>query len=194
MKATRSCVPFRMSASRAVPVAKPSFLRAERIASITSSRELKIAARAGDVRGATAVLLSPLQANHAQREQATRGAYAARVEQGEELTRAATLRESRPCTRGAQPHCTLATCRRDAEAGAPLIVPLRRRVDSCTAANDGLRRGPLSRTNNMFYGSYVSYLCSHASCSREVRWEAFRAVVWGNIFLHERRRPMWPCS
>src|SRR5947199_8413965 len=63
MKATRSCVPFRMSASRAVPVAKPSFSRAERIASITSSRELKIAARAGDVRGATAGLLSPLQAD-----------------------------------------------------------------------------------------------------------------------------------
>src|SRR6266704_217080 len=156
MKATRSRVPFRMSASRAVPVAKPSFSRAERIASITSSRELKIAARAGDVRGATAVLLSPLQADHAQREQATRGA---------------------------QPHCTLATCRRDAEAGAPLIVPLRRRADSCTAANDGLRRGPLSRTNNMFYVSCISYLCPHASCSRDVRWEAFRAVVWENIFI-----------
>src|SRR5438876_10923028 len=77
MKATRSRAPFRISDSRAVPVAKPSFSRAERIASITSSRELKIAARAGDVRGATAVLLSPLQADHAQREQATRGAYAA---------------------------------------------------------------------------------------------------------------------
>src|SRR6266487_277469 len=101
MKATRSRAPFRISDSRAVPVAKPSFSRAERIASITSSRELKIAARAGDVRGATTVLLSPLQADHAQREQATRRAYAARVEQGEELTRAATVngRPSR-ATRG----------------------------------------------------------------------------------------------
>src|SRR6266699_3412961 len=159
MKATRSRVPFRMSASRAVPVAKPSFSRAERIASITSSRELKIAARAGDVRGATAVLLFPLQADHAQREQATRGAYAARVEQGEELTRAATLRESRPCTREAQPHCTLATCRRDAEAGAPLIVPLRRRADSCTAAERWTSERSAVKNKNMFYVSYISYSC-----------------------------------
>src|SRR5437899_4399335 len=41
-----------MSASRAVTVAKPSFSRVERMASITSSRELKIATRGADVRGA----------------------------------------------------------------------------------------------------------------------------------------------
>src|SRR5439155_18890084 len=132
MKATRSRVPFRISGSRAGTVAKPSFSTAERIASITSSRELKIAAWGGDVRGATAVLLSPLHADHAQRKQATRGAYAKGMEHGEELTRAAALRESRPCTREAQPHCTLATCRRDAEASAPSIVPLRRRANHYT--------------------------------------------------------------
>src|SRR5207302_2606220 len=106
MNATRSSVPFWISASRAVTVAKPSFSRAERMASITSSRELKIATRGADLRGATAVVLSPLHAGHVQREQATRGACAAREEQGEELTRAAALRESRPCTREARPHCT----------------------------------------------------------------------------------------
>src|SRR5437016_1520122 len=72
MKATRSRVPFRISGSRAGTVAKPSFSTAERIASITSSRELKIAAWGGDVRGATAVFLSPLHADHAQRKQATK--------------------------------------------------------------------------------------------------------------------------
>src|SRR6266446_5909156 len=108
-----------MSASRAVTVAKPSFSRAERMASITSSRELKIATRGADVRGTT-----PLHARHAQRVRASRGPYAAREEQGEELTRAAALRESRPCTREAQPQCT-SRCGRDAEAGAPSIIPLR---------------------------------------------------------------------
>src|SRR2546422_9145768 len=105
MNATRSSVPFWISAGRAVTVAKPSFSRAERMASITSSRELKIATRGADLRGATAVVLSPLHAGHVQREQATRGACAAREEQGEELTRAAALRESRPSTREARPHC-----------------------------------------------------------------------------------------
>src|SRR6266568_381468 len=105
MNATRSSVPFWISASRAVTVSKPSFSRAERMASITSSRELKIATR-GDVRGVTAVVLSPLHAGHAQRVRASRGPDAAREEQGEEVTRAAALRESRPCTREAQPHCT----------------------------------------------------------------------------------------
>src|SRR5947209_4181787 len=50
MNATRSSVPFWISASRAVTVSKPSFSRAERMASITSSRELKIATRGADVR------------------------------------------------------------------------------------------------------------------------------------------------
>src|SRR5207249_11093388 len=54
MRAPRSRVPCRISGSRAGTVAKPSFSTAERIASITSSRELKIAAWGGDVRGATA--------------------------------------------------------------------------------------------------------------------------------------------
>src|SRR6266478_1121833 len=106
MNATRSSVPFWISASRAVTVAKPSFSRAERRASITSSRELKIATRGGDVRGTTAVVLSPLHAGHAQRVRAVRGPDAAREKQGEQLTQAAALRESRPCTREAQPHCT----------------------------------------------------------------------------------------
>src|SRR5205807_8443800 len=97
---------FWISASRAGTASKPSFWRAERMASITSSRELKIATRGADVRGTTAVVLSPLHAGHAQRVRASRGPYAAREEQGEELTRAAALRESRPCTREAQPQCT----------------------------------------------------------------------------------------
>src|SRR5947209_10289512 len=70
---------------------------------------------------------------HAQRVRASRGPYAAREEQGKELTRAAALRESRPCTREAQPHCT-SRRGRDAEADAPSIIPLRRRADSVTAA------------------------------------------------------------
>src|SRR6058998_782994 len=184
MKATRSRVPFRISAGRAGTGAKPSFSRAEPIASITSSRELKIAARGGDIRGATAVLLSPLHVDHAQKEQATRGAYAARVEQGEELTRAAASTGEPPMHQRGAASLHLATCRRDAEAGAPLIVPFRRRADRCTAANDGPRRGSLSRTKNMFYVSYINCLCPHASCS----------VVWENISLHELRRPMWSCS
>jgi len=134
MKATRSRVPFRISAGRAGTGAKPSFSRAEPIASITSSRELKIAARGGDIRGATAVLISPLHADHAQKEQATRGAYAARVEQGEELTRAAASTGEPPMHQRGAASLHLATCRRDAEAGAPLIVPFRRRADRCTAA------------------------------------------------------------
>src|SRR2546430_14458425 len=129
MKATRSRVPFRISGSRAGTVAKPSFSTAERIASITSSRELKIAAWGGDVRGATAVFLSPLHADHAQREQGTRGAYGKGMGDGEELTAAAALRESRPYTKEAQPHCTLPTFRRDGEANTTVIVPLRRSAD-----------------------------------------------------------------
>src|SRR5690348_9289074 len=82
MNATRSSVPFWISASRAVTVAKPSFSRPERMASITSSRELKIATR-GDVRGVTAIVLSPRHAGHAQRVRASRGPDAAREEQGE---------------------------------------------------------------------------------------------------------------
>src|SRR3989442_1420621 len=91
MNATRSSVPFWISASRAVTVSKPSFSRAERMASITSSRELKIATR-GDVRRATAVILSPRHAGHAQKVRASRGPDAPREEQGEELTRATVLR------------------------------------------------------------------------------------------------------
>src|SRR2546422_3815401 len=119
MNATRSSVPFWISASWAVTVAKPSFSRAERMASITSSRELKIATR-GDVRRATAVVLSPRHAGHAQRVRAVRGPDAAREEQEEELTRAAALRESRPCTKR---HSLTAPrdVRRDAQAGAPSI-------------------------------------------------------------------------
>src|SRR6266705_1051397 len=117
MNATRSSVPFWISASRAVTVAKPSFSRAERMASITSSRELKIATR-GDVRGVTAVVLSPRHAGHAQRVRASRGPDAAREEQEEELTRAAALRESRPCTREAQPHCTSRRALFFSDAGA----------------------------------------------------------------------------
>src|SRR2546426_6928295 len=133
MNATRSSVPFWISASRAVTVAKPSFSRAERRASITSSRELKIATRGGDVRGTTAVVLSPLHAGHVQRVRAVRGPNAAREEQGEELTRATALRESRHA-----PERRSLTAprdvRREAEAGASSIVPLRRRADSGAAA------------------------------------------------------------
>src|SRR3989442_3678557 len=157
MNAPRSSVPFWISASRAVTVAKPSFSRAERMASITSSRELKIATRGGDVRGTTAVVLSPLHARHAQRVRASRGPYAAREEQGEELTRAAALRESRPCTREAQPQCT-SRRGRDAEAGAPSIVPLRRRTDSGTAAERWTSPWSLSRIKNIFYYSYIRCL------------------------------------
>src|SRR5258707_1066192 len=124
VKATRSSVPFWISSRRAVTLAKPSFSRGGRRASVTSSREVKIATRGGDVRGTTAVVLSPLHAGHAQRVRAVRGPDAAREEQGEQLTRATALRESRPCTREAQPHCT-SRCGRDAEAGAPSIIPLR---------------------------------------------------------------------
>src|SRR3989442_14727428 len=85
MNATRSSVPFWISASRAVTVSKPSFSRAERMASITSSRELKIATR-GDVRGVTAVVLSPRHAGHAQRGRGRRGAGAARGEEGADAT------------------------------------------------------------------------------------------------------------
>src|SRR5437870_5606347 len=71
MNATRSSVPFWISASRAVTVSKPSFSRAERMASITSSRF----------------------------------------------------------------------------NDTPTAVPQQ---------NDGPRRGPLSRTKNIFYGSYIN--------------------------------------
>src|SRR2546428_13385272 len=89
MNATRSSVPFWISASRAVTVSKPSFSRAERMASITSSRELKIATR-GDVRGVTAVVLSPRHAGHAQRVRASRGPDAAREEQGADASDGST--------------------------------------------------------------------------------------------------------
>src|SRR3989442_3379001 len=130
MKATRSSVPFWISASRAVTVAKPSFSRAERMASITSSRELKIATRGGDV---TAVVLSPLHAGHAQRVRASRGPYAAREKQGEELPRAAALTGEPPMHQKGAASLHLATCRRVTEADAPSIIPLRRRANSCTA-------------------------------------------------------------
>src|SRR2546422_11726278 len=105
MNATRSSVPFWISASRAVTVSKPSFSRAERMASISSSRELKIATR-GDVRGVTAVVLSPRQAGHAQRARASRGPDAEREEKGEELRRATDLRGGLRFSKRAQPQRT----------------------------------------------------------------------------------------
>src|SRR3989440_90093 len=86
MNATRSSVPFWISASRAVTVSKPSFSRAERMASITSSRELKIATR-GDVRGVTAVVLSPRHAGHGQKEGGKRGGDGAEEGQGTDARR-----------------------------------------------------------------------------------------------------------
>src|SRR3989442_15905786 len=122
--------------------------------SITSSRELKIATRGGDV---TAVVLSPLHTGHAQRVGASRGPYAAREKQGEELRRAAALRESRPCTREAQPHCT-------SRRAVAILNQMRHRSsrfdDAPTAVpqqDDGPRRGPLSRTKNISYSSYINY-------------------------------------
>src|SRR3989454_6126515 len=184
MNATRSSVPFWISASRAVTVSKPSFSRAERMASITSSRELKIATR-GDVRGVTAVVLSPRHAGHAQRVRASRGPDAAREKQGEELTRATALRESRPCTREAQPP---RDGRRDARAGAPSIVPLRRRADSDTAGERWTSPSSLSRTKNIFYCSYISR--GHFGCVW--REEATAAALRSRALARLDRRLLHP--
>src|SRR3989442_5975011 len=73
------------------------------------------------------------------------GPDAAREKQGEELTRAAALRESRPCTREAPPHCT-------SRRAVAILNQMRHRssrFDDATAVpqqDDGPRRGPLSRT------------------------------------------------
>src|SRR5437660_4494028 len=152
MNATRSSVPFWISASRAVTVSKPSFSRAERMASITSSRELKIATR-GDVRGVTAVVLSPRHAGHAQMVRASRGPDAAREEQGADASDGSTG-EPTMHQRGAA--SAPRDGRHNAEAGAPSIVPLRRRADSDTTGERWTSPSPLSRTKNIFYCSYIS--------------------------------------
>src|SRR5439155_1171997 len=48
--------------------------------------------------------------------------------------------------------------RRDAQAGAPSIVPLRRRTDSGTAAERWTSPWSLSRIKNIFYYSYIRCL------------------------------------
>src|SRR6267143_3885130 len=139
MNATRSSVPFWISASRAVTVAKPSFSRAERMASITSSRELKIATR-GDVRGVTAVVLSPRHAGHAQRVRASRGPDAAQEEQGTDASDGSTGEPTMHQRGAASLH--LATCvamlkqarhRSSRFDGASTAIPQQ---------DDGLREGP----------------------------------------------------
>src|SRR2546422_8664993 len=147
MNATRSSVPFWISASRAVTVSKPSFSRAERIASIPSSRELKIATR-GDVRGVTAVVLSPRHAGHAQRVRASRGHDATREEQGADASDGSTGEPTTHQRGAASLH--LAT-------GVAMLKQARHRSsrfdDASTAVpqkNDGPRRGPLSRTKISF--------------------------------------------
>src|SRR5207245_7519618 len=102
-------------------------------------------------------------AGHAQRVRASRGPDAAREEQEDELTRATALRESRPCTK--RRNLTAPRdVRRDAQAGAPSTVPLRRRADSDTAARRWTSRRAMS-TKNMISDSYIRYLktlLSHA--------------------------------
>src|SRR6266481_3513681 len=147
MNATRSSVPFWISASRAVTVSKPSFSRAERMASISSSRELKIATR-GDVRGVTAVVLSPRHAGHAQRVRASRGPDAAREEQGADASDGSTGEPTMHQRGAASLHLATGVAMLKL---APSIVPLRRRADSDTAGERWTSPSPLSRTKNIFY-------------------------------------------
>src|SRR5213594_4277675 len=155
MKATRSSVPFWISASRAVTVAKPSFSRAERMASITSSRELKIATRGGDVRGATAVVLSPLHTGHAQRVRASRGPLCSTGEARRGTDASCGSTGEPPMHQRGAASLHLATC-------VAMLKQTRRRSsrydDASTTVprqDDGPRRGPLSRTKNILYCSYI---------------------------------------
>src|SRR5437899_5516483 len=179
MNATRSSVPFWISASRAVTVSKPSFSRAERMASITSSRELKIATRGADVRGTTAVVLSPLHAGHAQRVRASRGPDAAREEQGADASDGSTGEPTMHQRGAASLHLAtgvamlkLARHRSSRFDGAPTAIP---------QENDGPRRRRCQELKIYFIALIYQEVTSAVYGERRrqrPRCEAARLLVW----------------